>query len=161
MGNAAFRLLCAALACAVLAAAGARADSLPEPHPLYARYADPEAVVLAVTAGFAPPGGSVRLSVFDSEEAFLDRAAAKFEAIVGEDGVAVLSLANLAPGAYVFVAYYDANGDGRLNRGGMLGRPKEPFAFSNGVRPKLLRPRFDEAKVEVDRGAVVVIELED
>ena len=97
----------------------------------------------------------------DSEEAFLDRAAAKFEAIVGEDGVAVLSLANLAPGAYVFVAYYDANGDGRLNRGGMLGRPKEPFAFSNGVRPKLRRPRFDEAKVEVDRGAVVVIELED
>ena len=117
--------------------------------------------MLAVTAGFAPPGGSVRLSVFDSEEAFLDRAAAKFEAIVGEDGVAVLSLANLAPGAYVFVAYYDANGDGRLNRGGMLGRPKEPFAFSNGVRPKLRRPRFDEAKVEVDRGAVVVIELED
>jgi uncharacterized protein (DUF2141 family) len=144
---------------AVAAAGTAFAVNAPSAES-FARYADPEGVVLAVSAGFAQPGGAVRLSVYDDEAAFLEHAAAKHEAQIGDDGVAVVPLGDLAPGAYAFVAYYDENGDGRLNRGGILGKPKEPYAFSNGVKPKLRKPRFDEAKVEVDRGSVVVLTLD-
>lgn len=150
----------AALIAAVLVAEAALADSAPGPA-AFARFSDPESIVLAVTADFEAAGGAVRLAVYADETAFLERAAAKHEARMGPDGVAVLPLKDLAPGEYAFVAYYDANGDGKLNRGGVLGRPKEPVAFSNGVKPKLRRPRFDEAKVAVDRGAVVVLAFDD
>jgi uncharacterized protein (DUF2141 family) len=149
-----------ALAVGILAAAtvpGALADSAPTGFDI-SRYADPDSVVLAVRADFAPPGGAVRLSVFDEMD-FLRQPAARAEALVGEDGVAVVPL-ELQPGAYAFVAYYDENGDGQLNRG-LVGRPKEPYIFSNGVKPKTRKPRFEETKVDVAPGEVVVLTLED
>jgi uncharacterized protein (DUF2141 family) len=125
------------------------------------KFADPESVTLAVRAEFPATGGAVRVSVYDTPEAFLEQAALKEEALVDESGLAVLKLRELDPGPYAFVAYYDANGDGQLNRGGVLGKPKEPYAFSNNVKPKLRKPRFDEAAVEVAPGALVVLTLED
>ncbi|MBB5517534.1 DUF2141 domain-containing protein [Amphiplicatus metriothermophilus] len=122
-------------------------------------FAEAEALVRALGAD-APAGAAVRLMVYDDPGAFLEETAAKYEARLDDEGVARLSLAALAPGPYAFVAYLDENGDGRLNRGGLLGRPKEPYAFSNGVKPKLRRPRFEEAKIDVAPGAVVVITLE-
>lgn len=154
------RLGALAGAACFLAAGSAIADSAPLPAALD-QYSDPASVVLAVRADFAPPGGEVRLAVYENDEAFLERAAIKHQATVGEDGVAVMPLRGLKAGDYAFVAYYDANGDGRLNRGGVLGKPQEPFAFSNGVKPKLRKPRFDETKVKVEPGAVVLITLDD
>jgi uncharacterized protein (DUF2141 family) len=139
------------------AAAAANADSAPAAE-ASANYADPDSVIVAARADFAPPGGAVRFVAFD-EATFLEEAAAKGEAVIGEDGLAVVALKNLQPGAYAFVAYYDRNGDGKLNRGRVLGKPKEPFAFSNGVRPKLRKPRFEEAKVDVAPGAVIVLTI--
>jgi len=144
---------------AAAAGSAAFADSAPLAEP-FARYADPASVVLAVKAGFPATGGAVRLSVYDDDRSFLQTAILKFNATVDDDGVAVMPLRGLSPGAYAFVAYYDANGDGRLNRGGVLGKPKEPVAFSNGVKPKLRRPHFDETKVEVQPGSVVVLTLD-
>lgn len=145
----------------LLAAGAAHADSVPA-DPMFSKYADPAHVVAAVKTEFtALPGQAVRLTIYDSEEAFLEQARAKFEASLDEEGVAVLPLGDLEPGEYAFAAYLDENGDGVLNRGKVLGRPKEPVAFSNGVKPKLRKPRFDEAKVTVSHGSVVVITLDD
>lgn len=125
------------------------------------KFADPESVTLAIRAEFPAVGGAVRVSVYDTAEGFLEVATLKDQATVDETGVAVLKLRELNPGPYAFVAYYDANGDGQLNRGSVLGKPKEPYAFSNGVKPKLRKPRFDEAAVDVAPGAVVLMTLED
>lgn len=140
-------------AAAAIVATGAAAEKAE-----YPAYAQPEAVVLAVKAGFAPPGGAVRLTVYDNAERFLEAPLTKLMGTVNEDGVAVIPLSNLAAGAYSFAAYYDANGDGKLNRG-MFGRPKEPFVFSNNVRPMLRKPRFSETAVAVEPGDVVVLTL--
>ncbi|MFQ5563685.1 MAG: DUF2141 domain-containing protein [Parvularculaceae bacterium] len=148
----------AALALLMIGAGAARADSASLPDPL-SRYADPESVVLAVQSAFKAPGGLVRLIVYDREDGFLERAAARYWAELDERGLAVLPLRALEPGAYAFVVYFDENRDGRLNRGA-LGRPKEPVAFSNGVKPKLRRPKFDEVKVAVERGSVVMVTLD-
>ncbi len=136
------------------------ADSVPPPSDL-SRFADPDNIVLAVRTAFPAAGGEVRLAVYADETQFLEKALAKHEAVVDESGVAVMKLAELAPGTYAFAAYYDANGDGKLNRGGVLGKPKEPFGFSNGVRPKLRKPKFEEAAVDVAPGAVVELTIED
>lgn len=143
-------------------AGAAHADSVPNHFDNFAKYADPSRVVAAVNTDFAVmPGQAVRLTVYDSEEAFLNNARAKHEAVIGDDGVAVLGLSDLEPGEYSFAAYLDENGDGVLNRGKVLGRPKEPVAFSNGFVPKLRKPRYDETKVSVAPGSVVVITLKD
>lgn len=145
---------------ALLAAGSALADSAPSPSVDLSKYADPESVVLAVLTDFGPAGGEVRFSAYDNPQAFLEQAAVKHRATVGKDGVAVVNFRGLHAGAYAFVAYYDANGDGVLNRGA-LGKPLEPVAFSNGVKPKLRKPTFDETKVEVAPGAVVVMTMGD
>ncbi len=147
----------------MIAAAGtAYADNAPGVLDPFAKYADPSYAVAAVKTDFdAQPGQAVRLSIYDSEDAFLNHARAKHEAQLDADGVAVLPLADLEPGEYAFAAYLDENGDGVLNRGKVLGLPKEPVAFSNGVIPKLRKPSFEETKVSIAPGDVVVITLKD
>ena len=154
------RLAGTVLAIAALAEGAAHADSADAPN-AFARYSDPSGVVIAVKTEFPAAGGAVRISVYHNEEQFLESALLKEQATVDENGVALISLKDLEPGDYAFAAYYDANGDGQLNRGKILGKPKEPVAFSNGVHPSMRKPRFDETKVNVAPGAVVVIVLED
>jgi len=146
-----------------LAAAGAaHADSASRDVSAFEKYADPLQAVAAVKTDFdAPAGQAVRLTIYDSEDRFLHEAHSKRQAVLNEDGVAILPLADLAPGEYAFAAYLDENGDGVLNRGKILGRPKEPVAFSNGFVPKLRKPRYNETKVSVAPGSVVVITLKD
>ncbi len=140
----------------------AHADSAPDAPDAYAKYSDPQSVVAAVKTKFkAAPGSAVRITVYDSEDAFLEMPRLKHQGELNDEGVAIVSILGLEPGEYSFAAYLDENGDGKLNRGKILGRPKEPVAFSNGFRPKLRKPRFDETKVAVAPGAVVVITLED
>ena len=129
---------------------------------LFSLHADNPVSIAAVVTTFAvEPGKAVRLTIYDSEENFLQTASAKLEALVNEDGVAVASLDSLTPGDYAIAAYLDENGDGKLNRGKLLGIPKEPVAFSNGVKIKLSKPRYEDAKVRVEPGSVVVITLDE
>ncbi|HXI86323.1 MAG TPA: DUF2141 domain-containing protein [Parvularculaceae bacterium] len=145
----------AAIAVAIGGAAPARETQAPD----FAKYAEPGNVVLAIRANIGAAGGEVRLLGYDHAEDFLTRAALKYDAKVNADGIAIAELRGLHAGPYAFVAYYDANGDGKLNRD-VLGRPKEPYGFSNNVRPKLRKPHFDEAKVDVAPGEVIVMTLE-
>ncbi|MEZ5914451.1 MAG: DUF2141 domain-containing protein [Parvularculaceae bacterium] len=62
--------------------------------------------------------------------------AAKLRGEVNEDGVALVTFYGAKPGVYAFVAYFDENGDGKLNRS-FIGKPKEPYVFSNDIRPKM------------------------
>ena len=136
----------------------AHADSALGGDP-FMKFADPNAVVAAIQTDFrAEPGKAVRISVYDSKKAFLDVAAVKHQGLLDETGLAIVTLRGLREGEYSFAAYLDEDGDGKLKRGA-LGRPKEPFAFSNGIVPKLRKPTFDETKVAVEPGSVVVITL--
>lgn len=146
-------------AIAAASAGTALADSAPAPDP-FSKFAAEGSVVLAVQAPFAASGGEVRLSVYDGPETFLEMAAIKHRGAVNEEGVALIKLYGLEAGEYAFVAYYDENGDGKLNRS-FIGAPAEPLIFSNDIKPKLRKPTFDETKVDVRPGAVVVLTLAD
>jgi len=124
----------------------------------FSRFAEPDAVVLAVEAPFAAPGSAVRLTVYDAPDTFLEKALLKEQGVVGDDGVAVVTLRGLEPGDYAFVAYLDENGDMKLNKNA-IGKPTEPFIFSNNVKPKLKRPSFSQTRVDVAPGSVVVLTL--
>jgi len=61
---------------------------------------------------------------------------------------ASIGFANLAPGRYAIVVVDDANGNGDIDRN-LLGIPTEAYGFSNGARPTLRPPTFDEAAISV------------
>lgn len=147
-----------ATSAAALFAAPAFADSAPAASEKPVVQADADAVVLAIELAGGDVGGRVGVTVYDSEGAFLEAPAAKHEAHLNKDGVALVRLADLKPGDYAFVAYFDENGDGKLNRSA-LGKPKEPYIFSKNVKPKLRKPTFDETKVSVAPGEVLVLTL--
>jgi uncharacterized protein (DUF2141 family) len=146
------------IAAAAMFSGVAFADSAPSPDP-FARFAAAGSVVLAVQTASASEGGEVRLSVYDSADNFLEMAAIKHHAQITDDGVAILTLRGLKEGEYAFVAYHDQNGDGKLNRS-FIGAPTEPLIFSNNVRPKLRKPTFEETKVNVRPGSVVVMTID-
>lgn len=148
-----------ALALALSAAAlnGAFADSAPGSLPTFGTVR-PGGVILTVNNDFGARDGAVRISVYEAEN-FLEEAILKLEAEF-RDGVAYVPVDNLNPGDYAFVAYYDKNRDGKLNRN-VVGAPKEPFGISNGVRPKLAKPKFDQAKIAVSAGSVIPLTIED
>ncbi|MDD4150859.1 MAG: DUF2141 domain-containing protein, partial [Bacteroidales bacterium] len=41
----------------------------------------------------------------------------------------------------------------------LLGIPKEPFAFSNNVEPKLSKPTFEECKFSFEGNLVLLVRL--
>lgn len=51
----------------------------------------------------------------------------------------VLDLGIQRPGTYVVAAYFDANGNRKLDRG-MFSNPTEPYAFSNNARARFSEP---------------------
>ncbi|HXZ85217.1 MAG TPA: DUF2141 domain-containing protein, partial [Myxococcota bacterium] len=67
---------------------------------------------------------------------------------------ASVAFADLAPGRYAVVIVDDANGNGNLDRN-LLGIPTERYGFSNGVRPTLRPPTFDEAALPVGAGTTL------
>lgn len=143
----------------MIAAAGATANPA-EPQNLFSLKADGPVAAVRTTFN-AEPGQAVRITIYDSEERFLEIPYAKRAGRIDQTGVAIIELDGLAPGEYSLAAYLDENGDGKLNRGKILGFPKEPVAFSNGVKLKLGKPSFEETKVSVGADSIVVITLDD
>jgi len=117
-----------------------------------------------VQTTFASEGKRVRVIVYDSAEDFLEQPRAKFGALLDDTGLALLPVSTLSNGRvmagdYALVVGLDENGDGRLNRN-FLGKPTEPFVFSNNIKPKLSKPSFDKTRVTLNPGRVLVLTLD-
>lgn len=66
----------------------------------------------------------------------------------------------LPPGEYAVSTYHDLNNNDELDRY-FFGKPKEPYGFSNNVKP-LGPPSFDKCKFKIDNSPKTVsIELID
>lgn len=52
------------------------------------------------------------------------------------------------PGNYAVALFHDENNNGRMDKRA-LGIPKEPYGFSNNVRPKFSAPTFKECSFRV------------
>lgn len=74
-------------------------------------------------------------------------------------GKSVQALFSVEPGDYAIAVYHDENGNGKMDKR-MFGIPKEPYGFSNNVRPMMSAPKFSDCKFSVgDGGKIVRIKL--
>jgi len=65
----------------------------------------------------------------------------------------ILRIPNLASGKYAIAAFADINQNGKLDRS-FIGKPSEPYGFSNDARPLFGPPDFNEAGFELKDAAV-------
>lgn len=64
-------------------------------------------------------------------------------------GVSVVTVAGLKPGRYAAQAFYDENGNGKVDRA-LFGIPKEGVGFSNDAPIKLSPPKWNDAEFDFD-----------
>jgi uncharacterized protein (DUF2141 family) len=125
-----------------------------------------------VIEGMRSGSGSLLVGLYDSKESF-DHAIALADkesfandpsrtagaAFRGNDsGTAGIVFMNIKPGRYSIIVVDDENGNGILDKN-FFGVPTEPYGFSNKAEGFLGPPSFDEAAIEIDADATVVIDL--
>ena len=118
--------------------------------------AKPRTSDIAVTvSGLRNDRGDVLLSLFRSKDGFPEdasKAFRTFRASSSTKGVTA-TWAKVPYGTYAVAALHDENRNKKLDRG-WFGIPKEGTGASNNPNPKRRAPRFDEAKVTIDRKKV-------
>ncbi len=74
-------------------------------------------------------------------------------------GATVVSFTGVPPGDYAISAFYDLNGNQKLDKN-LWGAPKEPVAFSNNASASYGAPEFAAARVTVEAGKRLRLQLE-
>ena len=109
---------------------------------------------LTVTfTGLASPGGSILLSVYDSEAAFDRGGKPVRDAMIPANAAAIQTLiADLPAGRYAIKAFHDIDGDMKMATN-PFGMPTEPFAFSNDAVGNMGPAKWTDAAFTVTDGA--------
>ena len=103
--------------------------------------------------------GYISIGVFNASDTFLKKGSTfKKYKIAVEDSIETIIIDDLPRGEYAFILYHDKNSDGKMNRK-FIGIPKEPFGFSNNVRPKLSKPTFEACKFHLEDNLAMQITL--
>ncbi|MCA3255396.1 MAG: DUF2141 domain-containing protein [Alphaproteobacteria bacterium] len=99
--------------------------------------------------GVEPARGAVRFALFDSAEGYDGKAAPVrgFDLPATAETVTA-TIPGLAPGRYAIKAFYDANGNGRMDTN-PFGMPIEPFAFSNNAKGAMGPAAWADAAFDV------------
>lgn len=110
--------------------------------------------------GMRSSDGKVHCTLFNSEAFPDDDSKAVKDLVVPiKDQSAECDFEGLAPGEYAIVIFHDENGNGDFDKN-FLGIPKEGYAFSNNVKPKISKPTFGQSKFDYKGGEqTVTIEM--
>ncbi len=103
--------------------------------------------------------GSIRIGVFNTKKNFLKREAAiKHYYINVENTTEIIEINDLPKGDYAFSLFHDENSDDKCNLN-FLGIPKEPYGFSNNIKPKFSAPSFEDCKFSLTKDRVLEVTL--
>lgn len=70
-------------------------------------------------------------------------------------GLSAQATFSVEPGDYAIAVYHDENGNGQMDKR-VFGIPKEPYGFSNNVKPIMSMPKFSDCKFSVGNGGRVI-----
>lgn len=111
--------------------------------------ADTENVSIKVTVpNISQPDGVVLFALYDSNEKFMNRETLASKSSTIENGAAMVTFENIAPGTYAIVCLHDRNGNQRMDFNSE-GMPAEDYGISNNVF-LMGPPNFEDAKFTVE-----------
>ena len=103
--------------------------------------------------------GQVRVAVYTSDNWLGDEPTARVWTAAA--GTPVTATFTLPAGRYAVAVLHDENDNGKMDYR-LLRLPKEPYGFSNGARPKLGPPTFEDAAFALaPTGRAIAIALSD
>lgn len=103
--------------------------------------------------------GEIKVGVFNTETNFLKEGhAIKNYSVKVENNTAVLTITDLPKGEYAITMYHDQNSDNECNRN-FIGIPKEPYGFSNNIKPKMSAPKYKDCKFTFLENKTLLINL--
>lgn len=115
--------------------------------------------IAVLISGIEKPVGNIIVSIFDDASSFPIKGKEWGLITVPADAESVkIPINDIEPGEYAFAVLHDINANGNCDSN-LIGMPKEPFGFSNNVKPKLKVPSFDQVKVNVTDGMIIKIRL--
>jgi uncharacterized protein (DUF2141 family) len=90
----------------------------------------------------------LRIAFYKKENRFPDEGKFAFakEVKPPNTGEATLTFTDIPAGEYALALYQDSNGNKKLDTN-LVGYPKEPFAFSQNIKPKFSAPNYEECKI--------------
>jgi uncharacterized protein (DUF2141 family) len=102
--------------------------------------------------------GALEITAFSGADNYMRRGKT-VRVSVDRTGQIRIPLEDLPFGEYALVIYHDVNGDRRFDQN-ILGIPKEPYGFSNNIRPRFSSPEYEECKfVFSENGQAVNIRI--
>lgn len=117
-----------------------------------------EAATLTVELQGAATSGQVMAALYRSPDGWMkDGKDIARQGAVG-NGKVTMVFANLAPGKYAVSAYFDANGNNKLDTNA-AGVPTEKYGFSRDAAGNFGPPSFDAAAIDLQADASIVIHL--
>lgn len=105
-------------------------------------------------------GGKLYVALYKEPDTFPKKGKEAVGQVVEATGERVTAMfRGLSPGTYAVAIFQDLNGNGGLDTG-FFGKPKEPFGFSNNVKPGMSAPSFKSASVaHTGDGKLIQIKL--
>lgn len=103
--------------------------------------------------------GEIKVGVYNTDTNFLKEGhAIKNYSIKVENNTALLTITDLPEGEYAVTMYHDQNSDNECNRN-FIGIPKEPYGFSNNIKPKMSAPKYKDCKFTLSENKILNIKL--
>lgn len=103
--------------------------------------------------------GNIRIGIFNKSKNFLKREAAiKHYYITVKNNTETIKIKDLPKGDYAFSMFHDENSDDEFNLN-FLGIPKEPYGFSNNVKPKFSAPSYKACKFSLVKDRTIEVTL--
>lgn len=116
------------------------------------------ATLKVVIDGAVPGKGTLRVTLFASEEGWLKTGVRSLE--IKADSAKVSALVeNLEDGEYAISVIDDLNDNGRIDKNAM-GIPKEPYGFSNNAKGLFGPAKWANAKFTVEGDGIARIRLD-
>jgi uncharacterized protein (DUF2141 family) len=90
----------------------------------------------------------LRIAFYNKENKFPDEGKFAFakEFKPTKTGDITLTFTDIPAGEYALAIYQDSNGNKKLDTN-LVGYPKEPFAFSQNIKPRFSAPAYEECKI--------------
>lgn len=90
----------------------------------------------------------LRIAFYKKENKFADEKNFAFTKEIKPPklGEVTLTFTDIPAGEYALALYQDSNSNKKLDTN-IVGYPKEPFAFSQNIKPKFSAPTYEECKI--------------
>jgi uncharacterized protein (DUF2141 family) len=104
--------------------------------------------------------GTIKIGIYDKADLFPKDNGAAFSQVCEVNSKTLsCTIKNLPHGVYAIALYHDVNEDNVCNMN-IVGMPKEPYGFSNNIKPVFSAPSFETTKFLHNRPMQISIALQ-